>query len=83
MIDLNSPESVREQLNRGVAGFCSREDMRAHIIACTEQRGRRGHRLVPGLCAAAAVLLLELSAGHQGRCPFMICMLSRPAAGQW
>ena len=60
MIDLNSPESVREQLDRGVAGLSSRENMRA-ILARTERKPER--RWIPGLCAAAAVLAVVLGLG--------------------
>lgn len=58
MIDLNSPESVREQLNRGVAGFSCRKDMRAHIIAGMDKRPVRGW--IPRLGAVAAVLVVIL-----------------------
>lgn len=62
MIQLDNPQSVREQLDAGLAGFNCRTDMRAHILAKEAKRTtrRRAAFVVPAIAAAAALIIAVL-----------------------
>ncbi|MBQ8095290.1 MAG: hypothetical protein IJ242_17185 [Clostridia bacterium] len=67
MINLDTPERVRDMLDAGVAGLNCRQDMRAAIIRKQEKVRRRNAARIP-VAAAAAVLVAVLGiAGYVGR----------------